>query len=165
VNFLKIGFIKKTHGLKGELKVFPLTDNSKRFNKLKKIFLLISDKYEEKEIDYVRVLNEEILLKLSNYNSLSEVEPLKNVYIFIERKDGEKLKEWEFYSQDLVDCEVFFNDQRIGKVIDLINYGANDNLVIKNNNEEFYFPFLRKYIDKIDLDNKIIIVNELEGFL
>lgn len=164
MNYLKIGLIKKPHGLKGELKILPLTDNPERFKNLKNIYLFSNNQYVEEKIQWVKITNTEILLKLSKYNSLTEVELLRNIYLYIDKEEGEELGEWEYYSQDLIGCSVYFKDKKIGNVIDISNFGANDNILIKSENEEFFYPFLREYIEKVDIDNKKIVVNEIEGF-
>ncbi|HOJ63801.1 MAG TPA: ribosome maturation factor RimM [Spirochaetota bacterium] len=165
MNYLKIGFIRKTHGIKGELKVLPLTDNIKRFKKLKEIFVFINGDYKKEEIEKVSFANEFILLKLKNYNDIDSVIPFKGCYIYIDRKDAEPLQEWEFFTQDLIGCIVAYNGKNIGKVIDVFNVGANDNLVIKTlDNREVVYPFLRFFLEKVDIDNKTIVVNQYEGF-
>jgi len=164
MDYLKVGFIKKPHGLKGEFKVLPLTDDYNRFRKLKRVYLCVNGNYIQKEIDTVKVLADEIVLKLKEYDKIEDVESLRNIYIFIERKDGAKLEEWEYYSQDIIDCDVFYQGKIIGKVIDLENFGANDNLVILFNGTEFYYPFSRNYIDRIDIDKKIVEINTFEDF-
>jgi 16S rRNA processing protein RimM len=164
VEYLKIGFIKKPHGLKGEFKVLPLTDNFIRFKKLDKVYLLINDVYELKEVQTAKIANTEVIIKLKDYNDVSEIENLRNVYIFIDKKDGVELDNWEFYSQDLVDCIVYYQNENIGIVLDLVNSGANDNLLISYKNQEVFFPFLRQFIDKIDLSNKRIDINQFDGF-
>jgi 16S rRNA processing protein RimM len=164
VNYLKIGFIKKPHGLKGEIKILPLTDNIERFRKLKKVFLQVNDQFLENEIQHIKITPDEIILKLKEYNDVSEVDGLKNKYVFIDRKDAIPCNEWEFYSQDLIDCQVLHNKESIGTVIDVLNTGANDNLLILSNGVEIFYPFIREYIESIDIKNKIINILQTEGF-
>jgi len=165
MNYLKIGFIKNTHGIKGELKVLPLTDNPKRFKKLKEVFVLVKGLYQKEEIEKVRFSNEFVLLKFKNYKDINGVSFLKNCYIYIDRKDAVSLKEWEFFTQDLIGCAIFYKGSNIGIVSDILNSGANDNLLIKtNDNREVIYPFLRYFLEKVDIDNKIITINQYEGF-
>ncbi len=160
MDYLKIGFIKKSHGLKGELKIFPLTDDILRFKSVKTIY--IDDNIYS--IISCRVNKDEVILKLKEINSVEESDLLKNKEIFIERTNGLPLDEWEFYSQDLIDSDLIFNDKVIGKVVSLCNYGAGDLLEIVYNNKSYYYPFLRKYINKIDTKFKKIEINQVEGF-
>ena len=164
MNYLKIGFIKKPHGLKGELKVLPLTDNIKRFLKLKKVLLLINDNFIEYNISNIKVSREEVIIRFENFNTLNDVESFRNVYIYVDRNDAVPCNDWEFYSQDLIDCNVFFNGEHVGKVIDLVNSGANDNLIILKDGTEIYYPFVREFIKSIDLGDKKIEILQMEGF-
>ncbi len=164
MDFLKIGFIKKPHGIRGEIKVLPLTDDPSRFKKLKKVFLKVDEDYTSQEIESVKIGNSEILLKFKGFNKIEDVLFLKDLYVFVEKKEGVKLAEWEYYSQDLVGCNVYFKNRLIGVVVDFDNFGANDNLVISFDSKEYYYPFLRQYIDKVDVRDKVIEINQLEDF-
>ena len=165
MNYLKIVFIKKTHGIKGELKILPLTDDNKRFKNLKEIFIFKDGIYNKEEIAKVSFHKNYVLLRLKNYDNIEKALSLKGCYLYIDRKDAVPLKEWEFFTQDLINCNVFYNNKRIGIVIDVFNAGANDNLVIKTiDNKEIVYPFLRFFLEKVDIENKNIFVNQYEGF-
>jgi 16S rRNA processing protein RimM len=164
MNYLKVGFIMKPHGIKGELKVLPLTDNPARFNKIKSIFLLIKDEYKVFEINNIKPAKDHIIISFKECDSVEKAELLRNVYLFVEKKDGVKLMDNEFYTQDLKDCKVIYNEEEVGLVLDLLNFGANDNLLLKTKQGEIYYPFRKEYIKKIDIENKILEINQIEGF-
>jgi len=172
-NFLKIGIIKKPHGIKGELKVLPLTDNSGRYKKLKKVFICTEQAFNQNDystitehtIKSLHFSPTEVVMLLDNITSRNDAQKLARYLILIERKDGEKLGEWEYYSQDLVGCEVYFKEQKVGTVFNLLNTGANDNLEIETtDNKEIVYPFLREFINSVDIEAKRIVINEYEGF-
>jgi 16S rRNA processing protein RimM len=164
MEYLKIGLIKKTHGLRGELKIFPLTDEPSRYKSIKNIFIKKDDLFNKYTIKSVKETPNDIIVKLFGIESIEEAESFKNCYIYIDRDDGLALNDWEYYSEDIVGCEVLYNNKLMGIVVDLVNFGANDNLVIKYNSGEFFFPFSRSYIDRIDLESKKIYINQIEGF-
>lgn len=164
MNFLKIGFIKKLHGLKGELSILPLTDNTKRFKELSIIYFLIDGSYLKEEIEFVRITRNDVIVKLKNYSKLEDVQKFKNLYIFIDKSAGVLLKEDEYYTQDLIDCSLRYKDKIIGKIINIQNYGSCDNFIVRYKDKDIIFPFLKKYIEKIDLKNKIIEISQFEGF-
>ena len=186
MEYLKIGLIKKTHGLKGELKILPLTDEPSRYRSIKNIFIERDGFFDKYTIKSIRETPSDIIIKLSSIESIEEAESLKNCYIYIDRAEGLPLNEWEYYSEDIVGCEVLYNNELMGVVIDLVNFGANDNLVIEKriiermepsnrewttepsiiecSKKEIFFPFSRLYIDKIDLVFKRIHINQWEGF-
>lgn len=164
MDFLKIGFIKKPRGLKGELKILPLTDDCNRFKKLKSVYVLFNGEYVIKELEFAKTSNDEVILKFKGLDKVEEVEVFRNSYIFIEKKEGVKLGDWEYYSQDLIGCDVSFEGNTIGKVVDVENFGANDNLLVSCNDGEFFFPFSRLYVNKVDVEGRSIEINQVEGF-
>ncbi|HNZ26988.1 MAG TPA: ribosome maturation factor RimM [Spirochaetota bacterium] len=164
MDLLKIGFITKPRGLKGELKVFPLTDDVERFKKLDYIIIKKEDGDVRYKVQYSSITPKEAIVKLEGYDRLESVEFLIKNSVYIEKKDGADLKEWEYYTQDLVGCKVFYNDSEIGLVKGVFNAGANDNIVVDFKGDEVYYPFVRHYFDKIDVANKSLVINQYEGF-
>lgn len=163
--FLRIGFIKKPHGIKGELKVLPLTDDHKRFKKVKKVFCgFTQDKVNSYDVKSVKIQPSEIVIKLDGCETRNESENLRNNYIFIYRSDGVDLDNWEYYTQDLIDCEIVFDNKSVGLIVDVVNHGTVDLFVVKFKNEEIFYPFLKEYIDNIDIEKKKIFINQFEGF-
>ena len=164
MQYLKIGIITRPHGLKGEIKVLPLTDDPERFNKLTKVYLLNNDKYHLENITSVKKANDFIIAKFENYNNREDVEKLRNTYLFIDKKEGVPLEEGEYYTQDLVDCNFYYNNKLLGNVIDVINEGSCDIFIIKYLGNEIFYPFLSEYINNIDIKNKRININFIEGY-
>ena len=164
MNFLKIGQLVKPHGVKGEIKVFPLTDNINRYKKLSTVFLLINNQYIKEEIISVKNTPKFVIIKFKNYNKKEDVEKLRNIYLFINREEGEPLGEGEYYTQDLIGCSFWYKNENLGTVINIINEGSCYIFVVKDINKEILFPFLNEYIEDIDIKNKKIIVNQFEGF-
>ena len=164
MEYLKIGLITKPHGLKGEIKVVPLTDNVERFNKLTKIYLFNNNKYEVEIIKSIKKANDLIILKFLNYNNRDEVEKLRNLYIFIDRNEGIPLDDGEYYTQDLVNCNFYYKNKFLGNVIDVINEGSCDIFIIKDKNKEIFYPFIADYITSIDIINKRININYIGGY-
>jgi len=164
MEYLKIGFITKAHGIKGFIKILPLTENISRYKKLKKIYLKINNHYQEEEIEESIIANDSVLIKLKNFNNDNDVKKIRSVYIFILKDDGLPLNKGEYYTQDLIGCDFYFENKNIGKVVNVENFGTCDLFIVKYNQEEIYYPFLKKYIRLIDIKNKKIIINQFEGF-
>lgn len=165
MDYLKIGYIKKTHGLKGELSVLPLTDNPKRFKKLKSFYVSIDNQYKAFDLEYAGITPKEVIVKPVGYNSIGEVQCFINKYIEIDRSLGVNLEEWEYYTQDLIGCQLVYEDKPVGEVIDILNSGANDNMLVKTSDDrEIYYPFVRDFITNVDIVNKRICINQTEDF-
>lgn len=164
---IKVGFIRKAHGLKGEVKILPLTDDSRRFKKIKKLFLENSNEsLIEYDVESVRIASDEVILKFKNICDKDAADSLKGIFIYINREDAISLDEWEFYTQDLIGLSVYYNEENIGKVTDILNTGANDNLeiLLNKNSKHIYYPFVRTFIDNVDLEKGYLSVNQYEGF-
>ena len=167
---IKIGFIRKAHGLKGEVKILPLTDDPRRFKKLKKLFLEMSKDFEdnltEYEVETVRASSEEVILKFKEINDKDAADSLRGVFVYVDREDAVSLNEWEFYTQDLIGLAVYYKEENIGKVTDVLNTGANDNLeiLLNDNSKHIYYPFVRSFIDSVNLEKGCLSINQYEGF-
>lgn len=164
---IKVGFIRKAHGLKGEVKILPLTDDSRRFKKIKKLFLENSNEsLIEYEVESVRIASDEVILKFKNVNDKDAADLLRGIFIYINREDAISLNDWEFYTQDLIGLSVYYREENIGKVTDVLNTGANDNLeiLLNKNSKHIYYPFVRTFIDNVDLEKGCLFVNQYEGF-
>ena len=90
---IKVGFIRKAHGLKGEVKILPLTDDSRRFKKIKKLFLENSNEsLIEYEVESVRIASDEVILKFKNVNDKDAADLLRGIFIYINREDAISLR-------------------------------------------------------------------------
>jgi 16S rRNA processing protein RimM len=161
---LKIGFIKKPHGLKGEIKVLPLTDRGEQFTRIKNCYLFDGNSYNRARINAVRVTPADVILKLQSYNDRNGADTLRGYYIYIEREFGIPLEKNEYYVQDLAGCTIISNDCEMGTVKDLYNAGAGDILIIEYQGREVMIPMVHDFIDKIDLGERVIRVSDIDGF-
>ena len=165
MDYLRIGYIKKVHGLKGELKVLPLTDTPKRFKKVKSFYVCTETEINEYELEYASITAKDVIIKIAGVNSIDDAQKFINKYVAIDRKFGVELSEWEFYTQDLIGCTVEYNGKKIGTVVDVSNYGANSNMLIETEDKkEVYYPFVRDFISNVDIENKNICINQVEDF-
>lgn len=152
---LVVGQIVKTHGVRGEVKVLPMTDDVMRFKKLKKVFI----DGEEKVINGCKFQSKRVILKISGIDTIEEAEKYKNKYLEIEREDAAELSEGHYYIADIIGCNVFDTDNKeLGKVYDVIETGSNDVYWVKGGEEEVLIPALKDIVVDIDVcENKIII--------
>ena len=131
---LKIGQIVNTVGLKGFVRVVPYTDDNKRFELLKSVYLVDKKHYKRYEIEEVKYQKNLVLLKFKNINDINSAETLKNLYIEIDRKDAVKLPENTYFIVDLIGLDVINidNNTLLGKVEDVFSTKSNDVYVVKN---------------------------------
>lgn len=159
-----IGQIVNTHGVKGGTKVLPLTDDVKRFNKLKKVYIEINNNLVEYEIKSVKFLKNFVILQFKNVENMNEAEKLKGNYIKINRSDAIKLPKDSYFISDLIGIDVKTDDgEYLGKLTDVLHPGGNDVYVVKNQEKNLLIPAAKEFVKKVDLENKIMIVKLIEG--
>lgn len=163
--YFEIGQIVNTSGLKGVVKVNPFTDDMSRFEELKKVFIEKNKELTEYEIEEVRYHKNQVLLKFKNIDSIEEAEKFRNCYIKISRKDAKKLPEDTYFIVDLIDTNVYLeNNEYVGKIIDVFSTGSNDVYVIKREgNTDLLIPAIKDVVKKVDIKNKKMIINLIKG--
>lgn len=165
--YLEIGQIVNTFGIKGQVKVNPFTDDIKRFDKLKEIY--IEKKHELKlfQIEKVNYSKNMVILKLKGIESPEEAEKLRNSYLKINRKDAGELPEGTYYIADLIGLDVYTDENELlGKVDYIYNAGSSDIYVVKNEQgKEILLPAIQDVLKQVDLENRKIIVHIIKGLI
>jgi 16S rRNA processing protein RimM len=157
-DLVTIGQIINTHGVKGEVKVFPLTDDMKRFRKLKTIIV------DEQEIEVIwcKLQTDKVILKLNGIDTMEAAEKYKTKYIKVKREDAVKLPKGRYFVVDIIGCKVVDeNNKEIGNVSEVIFTGSNEVYWIKGT-KDILIPALEDIVLNIDIDNKIITIKPLE---
>lgn len=166
MEYIKVGRIINTHGIKGELKVFPLTDNLDRFDDLKIVYL--GNNKEKVEIEQVKYHKGLVIIKFREFDNINQVLRFKDDFIYIDEEDKVKLPEGHYFIFDIIDCDVYDTEGRkIGIVIDVLQYTSNDVYVVKDQdkNKQYLIPAVKQFIVDIDVDNKKIIIDPIEGMI
>lgn len=166
-NFLRVGVISSTHGIKGEVKVFPTTDDVKRFNKLKSIILDTGKEQKNLEIERVKFFKQMVILKFKGIDDINEIMQYKGKDLLITRENAVKLEAGEYFICDLIDCNVVTEDgTELGILTEILQTGANDVYVVKTAEEkEILLPYIKECILNIDIEKRIIKVHIMDGLL
>lgn len=152
--FLNVGQIVNTHGLKGEVKVLPLTEDVDRFNYLEKV--IIDD--VERNIEGVKFQKDRVILKIEGIDSIEDAERYKQKYLTIPRERAIELPEDTYFIADLIGCKVYDTAGfEYGKVYDVIKTGSNDVYWVKGN-KEVLIPVLKEIVLEIDVENEKIVI-------
>lgn len=120
------------------------------------------------EITNVRYKDNIVMLKFDNYHNINEVEKFKNQDVYIDEKDKIELNDNQFFIFDIIGCTVLDTLEReIGTVIDVIKLGSSDIYVIKDNfiDKEYLIPAVKEFIKDINIEEKIIKVDPIEGLI
>jgi 16S rRNA processing protein RimM len=156
--FLTIGQIINTHGVKGELKVHPLTDDIKRFKKLKTVFI----ETEERNVVWCKLQVDKVILKIEGIESMEDAMKCKTKYLKVKREDAAKLPEGRYFVVDIVGCKVLDeNGVDLGSVGEVIFTGSNDVYWVKGK-KDLLVPVLENIVKNIDIEKKEIIISPPE---
>lgn len=169
IRYLDIGKIVNTHGVKGELKVLPLTDNPQRYSILRDLFIDNNGILEKYSVQSVRYHKGFVLLKLKEIQTMTEAAKFKNKFIKIDRKDAIRLPEDTYFICDIIGLQVFDAfGKELGYIESVFQTGSNDVYVIKpqdKNKKEILIPAIKSVIKHIDIENKRMLVELPEGLL
>jgi len=166
MDYIQIGKINNTHGIKGELKISSFSSFPKeRFCKDNDIYILINNEYKKVKISSVRFVSKFILITIDNLYNINDVIKYKNLDVFI-KKDTLLPLEQGYYYVDIIGLNLVEDNKIVGKVIDIIEVMQGLILEVTNlKNEIKQIPYVDEYIKKVDLDNKCIIIKTIEGLL
>ncbi len=165
VERLQVGAITSTHGIRGEVKVFPTTDDPARFKKLKKVILDTGKEELELEIKSVKFFKQFVILGFRGIDNINDIEQYKKATLWVERKDAIPLEENEYYIADLIDLEVVTEEgESLGIISDVMQTGANDVYVVATPDEkELLIPAIKSCILKVDFEANKMTVHLLDG--
>ena len=165
----QVGVIASTHGLQGEVNVFPTTEDPSRFKKLKQV-VLHTQRGEELLLDVVsaRFFKKFVIVKFKQFNNINEVEKFRGCELTIDRKDAIKLQPGEYYCADLIGLSIVDEDgSELGTLTEILQTGANDvyEMTRKDSGEKVYIPAIRDCIKEINPESGRIVIHVMDGLL
>lgn len=168
-NFFRVGKIITTHGIKGEVKIFPTTDDIKRFDDLKLVYY--SDKEDVKSLDTsnilyienVKYVKNSPVLKIKGYDKIEDTTKLIGKNLYVERTDAVPLDQNEYYVMDLIGLNTYLDDKEYGKVLDIMKTKTQSLLVVSHDGKEILIPMQVDFVDTVDIEANKIILKTIEG--
>lgn len=166
-DLLKVGVITTTHGVRGEVKVFPTTDDAERFLELNYVLLDTGRELRRLEIAGVKFFKNLAILKFEGIDNINDIELYKGKDLWIPREEAQELEEDEYYIGDLIGMEVFLEDGSLfGKLKDVLETGANDVYVVSaTDGKEVLLPAIHECILDVDVENGKMTVHLMKGLL
>lgn len=168
-DYIVVGIVLKAQGIRGEIKVKPLTNDIKRFEQLKDLFIeRRTGIHEPVAIIKLRYDKNAVFLKLEDVKDRNDAEALKGLSLCIPREQAVPLSDDEWFMDDLIGCQVETVDKKqLGIVKDILETGSNDVFIIRGQHGEILVPILKTVINEIDIKEQRISVNasRLEGLL
>lgn len=166
-NMLRVGVITSTHGIKGEVKVFPTTDDAKRFKELKEVILDTGKEQIPMEIEHVKFFKNMVILKFKGHDDINEMEKYKSKDLLVTRDQAVALEPDEYFITDLIGLAVVSDQgEELGTLKDVLETGANDVYVVAmKDGKELMLPAIGDCILNVDLEQGRMEVHVLEGLM
>lgn len=164
---LQVGVVTQTHGIHGEVKVFPTTDDAGRFRDLKKVFLDTGREKLPLEIQGVKFFKQFVIVKFKGLDTINEVERFRRCPLLVPREDAVPLEEDEYYIADMIGMQVETEDGKaFGILKDVMETGANDVYVIDSiSHGEVLVPAIKECIRKVDVAEGKMTVHLMDGLV
>ena len=166
-DYLQVGVITSTHGIRGEVKVFPTTDDPNRFKSLKKLVLDTGKTYLPLEIEGVKFFKQFVILKFKGIDNINDIEKYKKMPLLVRREDAVELEEDEYFMADMIGMEVVTEDgKRFGELKDIMETGANDVYVVESDvHGEVLIPAIKECILDVDVENDKMTIRLMNGLI
>lgn len=166
-DLLQVGVITATHGIRGEVKVFPTTDDPERFSDLKEVILDTGREKLNLTISGVKYFKQFVILKFKGYDDINLVEPFRKKSLWVTRENAVPLEEDEYFIADLIGLTVVTDEgETLGTVSDVLQTGANDVYQVSGENgKEILLPAIKDCILSVSLSEGKMTVHVLKGLL
>lgn len=165
-DLFRVGVIANTHGIQGEVKVFPTTEDPKRFEWLKEVLLDTGKEKMPLEIQKVRYFKNLVIVKFKGIDSINDIEKYKGMDLYVTRENAIPLEEDEYYIADIIGSEVNTEDGAFfGVLKDVLETGANLVYIVEHEGKEVLLPAIPDCVKDIDIAEKKIVVYIMPGLL
>ena len=166
-DLLQVGIITSTHGVRGEVKVYPTTDDPRRFRRLKEVVLVTGREKLNLEIEGVKFFKQFVILKFKGLDNINDIEKYRQKSLYVTRKNAVRLQRDEYFIADLIGLKVQDEDgTELGTVKDVIETGANDVYEVEMaDGRSLLLPAIKQCILNVDVENGMMQVHVLEGLL
>lgn len=164
---LQVGVITQTHGVHGEVKVFPTTDDPERFLDLEYVFLDTGREKKKLAIQSIKFFKQFVILKFKGINNINDIEKYKRCALLVDRENAVELEEDEYFIADMIGMEVLTEDGEIfGTLKDVIETGANDVYIINSKKHgEVLVPAIKECILDVNVKEGKMLVHLMDGLI
>ncbi len=164
---LKVGVIVSTHGVRGEVKVFPTTDDPARFKGLKEVMLDAGKETIPLEIENVKFFKQFVILKFKGIDNINDIERYRKCPLMVTRENAVALGEGEYFVADMIGMEIVTEDgERFGTLKDVLRTGANDVYVIESaKHGEVLIPAIKECVLNVDIEERRMRIHLMDGLI
>mgnify|MGYP000802680078 CR=1 FL=1 len=166
-DLLQVGVITTTHGIRGEVKVYPTTDDAHRFDYLESVLLDTGKELRRLNIQNVKFFKNLAILKFEGIDNINDIEMYKGRELWIPREEAQELGEDEYYVADLIGMDVLLeNGEKFGVLRDVMETGANDVYIIDSaEHGEVLLPAIKECILDVDLEKNVMTIHLMKGLI
>lgn len=164
-DLLQVGAVTSTHGLRGEVKVFPTTDDPARYKKLKEVIADTGKQQVTLKVAQTRFFKQMVIVKFAGIDDINDAQQYKGAKLYVERKNALRLAEDEYFFSDLAGLKVETEDgEALGVVKDILQTGANDVYVVgQEKKKDLLIPAIKECIKEVDTEGGRMVVHLLPG--
>lgn len=164
---LQVGVISSTHGVRGEVKIFPTTDDVKRFKRLKEVILDTGKEELLLEIEGVKFFKQFVILKFKGFDNINDIEKYKGKSLYVTRANAVRLRKDEYFIADLQGLKVVDEEGKaFGTLRDVMETGANDVYIIDmTDGREVLIPAIKECILEVDMEAGVMKIHVMDGLL
>ena len=164
MEFLEVGKIINTHGLRGDVKVVAWTDLPEDFEDIPVVYIKKKTGDEKLTVSKIKYQKNNLIVKFKEINDINEAEKYKGLIIYADREDLWELEDGVYYIADLIGLEVYDESGKIGVIADVFNTGANDIYDVKRDGKKnLLLPVIDDVVKEIDIENGRVTVHVMEG--
>ena len=166
-DYFRVGVIANTHGIRGEVKVFPTTEDPKRFKGMKEIILDTGNEKKVLEVASARFFKNMVILKFKGIDSINDIEKYKGRDLLVTRENAIPLEEGEYYIADILGATVVTEDgEKFGVLKDVLTTGANDVYVVEDTKgAEVLLPAIKECILDVDVEKNVMTIHLMKGLI
>lgn len=166
-DILQVGIITSTHGVRGEVKVYPTTDDVKRFRRLREVILDTGKEQITLEIEAVKFFKQFAILKFKGIDTINDVEKYRQKSLYVTRENAVRLGRDEYFIADLMGLKVIDeSEEEIGTLRDVMVTGANDVYVIDlYDGRELLLPAIKQCVLAVDMEKGFVRIHIMDGLL
>ena len=165
-DFFRVGVIANTHGIRGEVKIFPTTDDVKRFDYLKEAYIDAGKEKIKVEVSNVRYFKNLVIVKFKGIDNINDIDRYKGKDLLVTRENALPLEEGEYYLADIIGANVYTEDGNLfGSLEDVIETGANLVYSVQHEGKEVLLPVIDDCVKEVNVEEKKVIVHIMKGLL
>ena len=165
-DFFRVGVIANTHGIRGKVKIFPTTDDVKRFDYLKEAYIDAGKEKIKVEVSSVRYFKNLVIVKFKGIDNINDIERYKGKDLLVTRENALPLEEGEYYLADIIGANVYTEDGILfGSLEDVIETGANLVYSVQHEGKEVLLPVIDDCVKEVNVEEKKVIVHIMKGLL